>query len=329
MTARAARLTVVAGLLVMVVAGIVASRYTPFWFDPDEGCALLGRCATAADDVVLRLMWWAVAAGLAIVGLGLVAAWRTLPAPPPAPVRPLPAVVRAIAAGVIGLVLCTVLGWGVLLAALFSEQLVPAALCVLWLVQARVLLAVDRVTAPAHRSARRRWVAALVASALAVAAMAWLADGPVDGRLLPVVDAVVLASAVLLDGVLPARRERVDVPRLGAAVLAVVVVGAATGYLVLDRPYQAPARSRRRSRSRHRALHPSRARRPHPRRSRRPRWTPRSPAVPTTSCGPPRDGTRPWAPGPSPSSPLTTGPNPATSTGSPASPFPRAAGPCS
>ncbi|GAA1283983.1 hypothetical protein GCM10009609_56140 [Pseudonocardia aurantiaca] len=239
MTARAARLTVVAGLLVMIVAGIVASRYTPFWFDPDEGCALLGRCATAAADVVLRLMWWAVAAGLAIVGLGLVAAWRTLPAPP-APVRPLPAPVRAIAAGVIGLVLCTVLGWGVLLAALFAAHLVPAALCVLWLVQARTVLAVDRVAAPAHRSAGRRWVGALAASALAVAAMACLADGPVDGRLLPVVDAVVLASTLLLDGVLPVRRERVGVPRLGAAVLAVLVVGAATGYLVLDRPYQAP-----------------------------------------------------------------------------------------
>jgi hypothetical protein len=241
MTARAARLTVLAGLLVTLVAGIVASRYTPFWFDPDEGCALLGRCATAANDVVLRLMWWAVAAGFAIVVLGLAGAWRTLPPPPPpAPVRPLPAPVRAVAAGVVGLVLCAVLGWGVLLAALFAAHLVPAALCVLWLVQARLLLAVDRVAAPGHRSAGRRWLAALAASALAIAAMAWLADGPVDGRLLPVVDAVVLASAVLLDGVLPARRERVDMPRLGAAVLAVVVVGAAAGYLVVDRPYQAP-----------------------------------------------------------------------------------------
>src|SRR5919206_5208325 len=233
---RVPRLTIVAGLLVMVGAGLFASRYIPFWFDPDKGCALSGRCVSAESEAMLKLAWWVVAAGFVVVLAGVAAGFGSLRPPPTTPVLRLPAPIRALAAGVIGLAVCSMLGYVVLAVVLIAEQLVPAALCVLWLVQARMVRTLDHATAPAHRPAERRWVAALAVSALGLVAMASLANGSVKGQLLPVVDAVVLASAVLMDGVLPARGERLDRPRLAAATLTVVAVVASAGYLVLGPP---------------------------------------------------------------------------------------------
>jgi hypothetical protein len=36
-----ARAITALGVLIMLVVGVAAHQYTPFWFDPEEGCRLL------------------------------------------------------------------------------------------------------------------------------------------------------------------------------------------------------------------------------------------------------------------------------------------------
>ena len=159
-----------AGVLVMVVAGVVAARHTPFWFDPDEGCAQLSRCPGPSTGAALRAMWVLESAGFGVVLLGLGLTWRrlrTTPSPPTS--HPLPVWAEAAAGAVAGVVSCVVPGWFVLVGAFVSPPAMPAALCLFWLAQAATVTALDRHVGPARRSALPSWLAGLVISVLALA----------------------------------------------------------------------------------------------------------------------------------------------------------------
>jgi hypothetical protein len=238
-------LVTAAGVLVMVLAAVVASRYTPFWFDPDEGCALLGRCSGPAADAVLRGMWVLEWGGLGLVLLGLVGTGLRLRATPAPPVpRPLPAWAHAAAGALLGMLLCVVLGWSVLVAVLLSEQAVPAGLCVHWLAQAAAVTALDRHVGPAHRSELPAWSAGLAVSAVAVAVPVGTAalGGPV--RALPVVAGAALAAGVLVRRAWAWRAGHVagglrSRSGVGAAAVALAACGAA--FLLVDRSGAEPA----------------------------------------------------------------------------------------
>jgi hypothetical protein len=209
---RAGTAVTAAGVLVMVVAAMVAGRYTPFWFDPDEGCNFLGRCATGDPAELLRAMWWVVGSGFAVVLAGRALTWRQLPRGPRSAARfPLPPWGQAGAAGLVGPAFCVVVGPVVLIGLFVSEQGIPTALCVLWLLQARAVTALDRATGPARRSVRAEWLIGLVASAVAVAVTVAVAlgdRGPPAVSWFLIADGGALAAVVLLGRVLPARGER-------------------------------------------------------------------------------------------------------------------------
>ncbi|WP_219417436.1 DUF4232 domain-containing protein [Pseudonocardia nigra] len=177
MTGRAlgAWATVAVGMLVMVIAGGVAQRYTPFWFDPDEGCALYGRCVTEASEAALRALWWVAGVGLVVLLLGVAGTVSALPrARQRAPQVELSAPVQAAVAGTAGLVTGTVGGPLVVFAILVAAQAVPAVVCLLWLVDARLVAVLVGKTGPAQHGARFGWSTGLAAGALAVAVSAGL-----------------------------------------------------------------------------------------------------------------------------------------------------------
>jgi hypothetical protein len=224
-SARVARLTLGAGLLVMLGAGVVASRFTPFWFDPDEGCALHGRCVTPASEAVLQLTWWPAGGGFVLALAGLVMMWRQLPASGSPP--RLPVVGHAAAALVAGPVLTAVVGIVAIAAVLAAEQFVPLVLCVLWLAQAYVVGAFGAQT-------RRGWLIGLLAGAFATAAVVMLLNKRIDTRLLLLADGAVLAATVLVGRALPAPGERLHAPRAAAAGTVGVLVAAAIVVLTFD-----------------------------------------------------------------------------------------------
>jgi hypothetical protein len=195
----------------MVVAAVVAEPYTLFWFDPDEGCALRGRCATPESAHVLGAMWWVVGAGFLVVLAGRALTWRQLPRGPRSAARfPLPPWGQAGAAALVGLVFCVVAGPLLLTAAFVTEQAIPTALCIFWLLQARLVTEVDRATGPPRRSARVGWLIGLVGSAVAGVVAVWVPlsldhGGPEAVGPFLIADAGTLAAVVLLDRVLPAR----------------------------------------------------------------------------------------------------------------------------
>jgi hypothetical protein len=197
-------LVIAAGWSTMVVAGVAAQRFTPFWFDPDEGCALLGRCAGPAADAALRALWALTWAGLAVVLVGTALVGRRLAETPrPSRGRPLPGWAVVGAGAVVGAAVSAVLGPVVLVAVLTSGPAAAAALCLLWLAQARAVAAVElRARPPGEEgdpSALPPWRTGLAVSAVGVGAlMAWAvgARGPTD--LLPVVDGVAVALGLLV-----------------------------------------------------------------------------------------------------------------------------------
>jgi hypothetical protein len=210
--AGAGRAVTAAGVLVMVVAAVVADRYTPLWFEPDEGCTLLGRCATREAAELLRAMWWVVGGGFTVVLAGRALTWRRLPrGPRPATRFPLPPWGQAGAAGLVGLAFSVVVGPVVLMAIFSSAQAIPTALCIFWLLQARGVTALDRATGPARRSVRAEWLIGLVASAVAVAvvvAVSLIDPGPFTPSPYLIADGGALAAVVLLARVLPAGGEQ-------------------------------------------------------------------------------------------------------------------------
>lgn len=161
-----------AGLVVMIGSGIWAQRYTGFWFDPDEGCAVHDRCE---DPAMLAVAWWLVGAGAVILLAGVVARWvaaagrpptvASTPHQPPRRGRVEAAVLTAIGAVLIGAATFTLgVGFG-----LVSAQLGVAVVAVFWLVQAHAVAAVARSVRSATSSPRLAWATGIVASTVAVA----------------------------------------------------------------------------------------------------------------------------------------------------------------
>ncbi|TWF79925.1 uncharacterized protein DUF4232 [Pseudonocardia hierapolitana] len=216
----------IAGVLLMVGAGIAASPYTPSWFDPDDGPA---RSAGG----VLTAMWVLEAVGLAMVLAGLVLTGRELRRMPAPPVtRPLPAWAVVVACAIAGAALCAVVGWFVLVGVLLSAPAIPAGLCLFWLVHAAAVTALDRRVAAAHASAFPSWLAGLVVGAAGVAAVVWWAV-EMRGMLwaLPVVDGAALALGLLAwraaaGGIRPSQA---GIGALGVLAAAATVIVATSG----------------------------------------------------------------------------------------------------
>jgi hypothetical protein len=205
----------------MVLAGGIAARYTPGWFDPEDDCALRGLCGEPSP--VLGRLWWVEGVGFALVVLGLAAVRR----PPYDPGRrPAPAALHTAVVGLAGAVLFLIAGPVLLFAVLISTQAACAALCLLWLLQIGVLTTADRAFGPAV-PARRLGAADPLTGlfALAVVAAGGLALAKdvfttADGVLL-----VLLHGGCLAVGSLVTRRGP-TVGTIVVAVLGLVAVGA-------------------------------------------------------------------------------------------------------
>jgi hypothetical protein len=222
-------LVTAAGVLVMVVAGVAGSSYTPFWFDPDEGCKLLGRClgpsASAAPDLLWALVW----AGLALLVFGLaLTGHRLRETPRPPTPHPLPAWAEALAGGLIGMTACGLLGSFMLVVVLMSTHAIPAVVCLVWLAQAAAVTTLDRRVGPADESAVTGWVAGLVVSAGAVAALVvWevVIRGPFDA--LPGIDGAAIALGLLVRRAIAPGPTRPRPWSVAASALVILVAAAA------------------------------------------------------------------------------------------------------
>lgn len=233
---RTARTVTLTGLLVMLVAAVIAARYTPFWFEPGE-CTLHDRCVTPESTAILQTTWWVVGIGSVAVVAGLALAWRALPrASQPTTAHPLPVWGRAGAAALVGVAFGGVLGFFVLASLFFALQAVPFALCVFWLLQGHALVWVQLRTAPPRRSVRIDWTIGLSVSAVAITVGALPAVPYRSLELFAIADAAVLVAAVLLDQALPARTGRLSeysaVQRRAGTVTAALAV-AVVGYVVI------------------------------------------------------------------------------------------------
>jgi hypothetical protein len=236
---RTATAVTVTGVLVMFVGAVIAGRYAPSWFEPEEDCRLLGRCVTPESTAMLNASWWLVGGGFMVVLTGLVLTWRALPRTPrPTTPFPLPVWGRAGSVAIVGLTLSAVLGSVLLISFLVAAQALPVGLCIFWLLQAQAVVGVVRRTGPARRSVRVEWASGLVASAVAVVVGVWLTFRFGVLQFL-ISDATVLAAAVLLDRALPARvgRPRGSAPVRWAAgtVIAALSVGAVV-FVAVPRP---------------------------------------------------------------------------------------------
>ncbi|HEY6739038.1 MAG TPA: hypothetical protein VI076_09320 [Actinopolymorphaceae bacterium] len=204
------RLITVAGLLTMIVAGVLAGNYTPFWFDPDEGCALQGRCVTPHTEAMLGMLWWVVLGGLVVVLVGLVMTWVWLPSTPRGTGPPrMSALAQAATAGTLCGLGSLVGVFGLLLAAFTAVQAGVAGLCLYVLLQGRLLAGLDRFGGPPERSPRGSWGLGMLASLVTVAASVGMVvlgrDWGAAGVLLPVVSGLAAAVVVLLGRLRPRR----------------------------------------------------------------------------------------------------------------------------
>ncbi|MGI5131147.1 DUF4232 domain-containing protein [Pseudonocardia sp. CA-107938] len=219
-------LTTAIGVLAMIVAGVVAGSYVPFWFDPDEGCRSMGRCPGPAMDAAVSVLWVVEGAGFAVVLAGLAVVAHRLRATPlasPSPLLPAWAVVAvgALAATVVN----AALGWFVVIAVFVSGQAAVAAVCLLWLVQAMAVAACERRARPigsTGRSALTPWLTGLIVSAVAVGAVVWWTTGrPGDLNAVPAVAGVAVAL-----GLLVRRSAAAGAVRASAALTLLVAFGA-------------------------------------------------------------------------------------------------------
>jgi hypothetical protein len=198
------RSLILLGVLVMMGAGVAARQHQLFWYDPEEGCRLLGRCDTPERRAALRHLWWVLGGGFAVVVLGLTLTWRRLSPRAPAPLQPSRPAVRHVAVtGCAAAVLCLVLGPVTLVAMLVSPHAAVAAACLWWLVQARVIAEIDRSLGPGWHSERRRWVIGLLTSLVALGATALMlagfsSQGPSVLELAPVSLGVAVAGGTAL-----------------------------------------------------------------------------------------------------------------------------------
>ena len=161
---------VVVGVVVMVMAGLVAERYRLFWFDWDEGCRLAGRCDTPTARAVLRGMWWFAGAGFALVLVGVALRWFRLPATRAGLESPRhSAVAQGLLTGLAGTLLSIALLPLMLLGVFLSAQTLAAALCAWWLLQASTVAAIDGRVGR-QRTRRGAWMLGLLVSLLALLA---------------------------------------------------------------------------------------------------------------------------------------------------------------
>jgi hypothetical protein len=232
---------VLIGLAWTAVAGLSTGQYVPGWFDPDDGppCALRpGGCGPGGPEAALRELWWWVGAGGLVVVAGVVlTVWALDSARTDGPVRRLPAVIHALAAGSLSplvLVPLAPVGFFLLLVGNTAHALV-ALLLIGWLLEAVVLTVVDGAVGEWGVSPRGRAVGACAAAALAfgVTAVDQVRD---PGRLdAPAVlrHMTALALVVLLARFLAAPPEAGGRGRAaGAAVGAAVVLAVAALVLV-------------------------------------------------------------------------------------------------
>jgi hypothetical protein len=193
---------VAAGLVVMLAAGVRASRYRLAWGERLPRCVPSGDCTEAGAQAALAHLWWAVGSGASVVLLGVVLAAVLLPAGPTAsPARTMGPVGHAALAGGAGLIASAVLAVPGSAALALSQQAWATALCGLWIGQAVILAALDQGVGVLP--AQAAWLTGLGASGGALLA----ASGPfLTGQSRYSWDEFVLVDALALTAVVLAVR---------------------------------------------------------------------------------------------------------------------------
>jgi hypothetical protein len=193
---------VAAGLVVMLAAGVRASRYRLAWGERLPRCVPSGDCTEAGAQAALGHLWWAVGSGASVVLLGVVLAAVLLPAGPTAsPARTMGPVGHAALAGGAGLIASAVLAVPGSAALALSQQAWATALCGLWIGQAVILAALDQGVGVLP--AQAAWLTGLGASGGALLA----ASGPfLTGQSRYSWDEFVLVDALALTAVVLAVR---------------------------------------------------------------------------------------------------------------------------
>lgn len=244
------------GLLVMVVAGLVAGPYTPSWFDPDDPCPRGSPCPGDAESaLVLRFLSWVTWSGAVLTAVGVaLAAWvltRRAPADSPRrPSHPWGVVAHVCIAGVVTSVLVAVSGVASLIAALgVSELLGLATLAGSWVLLGHLLDALDRDLGRQPGAGMAYLSSLAVAGLAALATVAVVVAGRGDEDYWSAVAAagLVAAAATLLTDVVPWERwpaARV-LPAALAGATAASGLGAALGALGLLHPAEQPQRAAR------------------------------------------------------------------------------------
>ncbi|MGY1748905.1 DUF4232 domain-containing protein [Modestobacter sp. SYSU DS0511] len=188
------------GGLLAAAGAMRAGRYTPQWRESGPPCELAGECTAADVEAALQRLWWPVGGGLAVLVVAAVLLAWVLPARhAQQDARSFPAPVHALTAGVVVFGAALLAGFPLLFAAFWGPHGLAVALAAAWLAQSAAVLWVGRFGDPAAATPGRAWLAALTASGagLGAVALTWAAlEGP-GLEVLPVVDAVVVAVAVL------------------------------------------------------------------------------------------------------------------------------------
>ncbi|WP_158544903.1 DUF4232 domain-containing protein [Blastococcus sp. TF02-09] len=228
------------GGLVALAGALRTGWYTRVWLDDSAPCQLAGQCSPADIEAGLRRLWFVVGGGLGVLVLAAVLLAWTLsltPRRPAAPARAAP--VHALVAGLItcGVALCA--GLPLLIAAFSGPHFLAVALVGAWFAQAGGVLLAARVVRSQLPTPRHEWLTALLVSAVGVGAvvLTWVVDSSESLTELPVVDAVAVAAAVLVQRSLQALREPpawravaggVAVLTVGVLLLAALLVPAPT-----------------------------------------------------------------------------------------------------
>lgn len=178
--ARHLRALPLAGLAVMVLAGVVAGPYTPSWFDGTEACSRTPCPVDVDPQLALRVLSWATWGGLLLVVAGAGLAAALLARREEGPTGPATAgsfrgrraLLHSGTAGVVTAVVVTVGASASLMAGLAaSSQLALAAAVGAWLGLGRLLELVHRGLGRA-RGAATAYLLSLVVAGLSGLAMA-------------------------------------------------------------------------------------------------------------------------------------------------------------
>jgi MFS family permease len=178
--ARHLRALPLAGLAVMVLAGVVAGPYTPSWFDGTEACTRAPCPVDVDPQLALRVLSWATWGGLLLVVAGAGLAAALLARREEGPTGPATAgsfrgrraLLHSGTAGVVTAVVVTVGASASLMAGLAaSSQLALAAAVGAWLGLGRLLELVHRGLGRA-RGAATAYLLSLVVAGLSGLAMA-------------------------------------------------------------------------------------------------------------------------------------------------------------